>query len=54
MKKQMDYANRRSIPYVAIIGESERVEGKIVVKRMADGEQKSYTVSELVDEFKLY
>ncbi|MBO5711003.1 MAG: histidine--tRNA ligase [Rikenellaceae bacterium] len=46
MKKQMDYANRRAIPYVAIIVESERAEGKVVFKRMSDGEQKSYSVDD--------
>jgi histidyl-tRNA synthetase len=46
MKKQMDYANRRAIPYVAIIGESERAEGKVVIKRMSDGTQNVYSVGE--------
>lgn len=41
MKKQMDYANRRSIPYVVIIGETELTEQKATIKNMITGEQKS-------------
>ena len=47
MKKQMGYANSHGIPYVAIIGENEMNEGRIAVKEMASGEQKSMTVDEL-------
>ena len=39
MKKQMEYANRRQIPYVVIIGSNELAEGKATVKNMATGEQ---------------
>jgi len=39
MKKQMEYANRRQIPYVVIIGSNELSEGKATVKNMQSGEQ---------------
>ena len=39
MKKQMEYANRRQIPYVVIIGSNELAEGKATVKNMTNGEQ---------------
>ncbi|MBP3290387.1 MAG: histidine--tRNA ligase [Alistipes sp.] len=39
MKKQMEYANRRLIPYVVIIGSNELVEKKATVKNMRTGEQ---------------
>ena len=39
MKKQMEYANRRQIPYVVIIGSNELAEGKATVKNMTTGEQ---------------
>ncbi|MDE6482375.1 MAG: histidine--tRNA ligase [Rikenellaceae bacterium] len=39
MKKQMDYANKRSIPYVVIIGESERTSRTASVKQMDTGQQ---------------
>ena len=39
MKKQMEYANRRSIPYVVIIGSNELEKGEATVKNMRTGEQ---------------
>jgi len=48
MKKQMSYANARQVPYVGIIGESERMEGKISLKNMVTGEQQSLSVEELL------
>jgi histidyl-tRNA synthetase len=47
MKKQMGYANSHSIPYVAIIGETEMANGCITVKDMNSGEQKQMTTAEL-------
>ena len=39
MKKQMEYANRRGIPYVVIIGSDELQRGVATVKNMLSGEQ---------------
>ena len=39
MKKQMEYANRRSIPFVVIIGSQELEQGVATVKNMRTGEQ---------------
>ncbi len=52
MKKQMEYANRRNIPYVVIIGSNEIAEGKATVKDMRSGEQKSVAMAELANELK--
>ena len=41
MKKQMEYANRRMIPYVVIIGSNELAERKATVKNMRTGEHQS-------------
>ena len=41
MKKQMEYANRRAIPYVVIIGSNELAERRATVKNMRTGEQQS-------------
>jgi histidyl-tRNA synthetase len=41
MKKQMEYANRRMIPYVVIIGSNELAERRATVKNMRTGEQQS-------------
>ncbi len=39
MKKQMSYANAKSVPFVAIVGENEMNEGKAMLKNMETGEQ---------------
>ncbi len=49
MKKQMEYANRRSIPYVVIIGSNELAERKATVKNMLSGEQQSVAFEEVAD-----
>ena len=48
MKKQMAYANAKGVPYVAIVGENEMAEGKVMLKNMTTGEQNLLTVDELV------
>ena len=48
MKKQMDYANRKQVPYVAFVGESELQEGRVTLKDMQSGEQQTMTVGELI------
>ena len=48
MKKQMEYANRRGIPYVVIIGSNELERGVATVKDMRSGEQSEMTFKELV------
>ena len=40
IKKQMNYANRKGVKYVAIIGENEMNNGKVTIKNMETGEQK--------------
>ena len=47
MKKQMEYANKRAIPYVIIIGESEAAEGVATVKNMAEGTQEKVAFGKL-------
>lgn len=49
MKKQMSYADSRSIPYVAIVGEQELDEGKIMLKDMTAGTQQLLTVEEVIE-----
>jgi histidyl-tRNA synthetase len=51
MKKQMEYANRRGIPYVVIIGSDELERGVATVKDMRSGEQSILTFDELVSKF---
>jgi len=49
MKKQMNYANKKDIPFVVLAGESEMEANKFTLKNMETGEQKSVSQQELVD-----
>ena len=48
MKRQMNYANAKNIPYVVFAGEDEIEKGKLMLKDMQSGEQKLVTAKELV------
>ena len=47
MKKQMEYANRRGIPYVVIVGSQELEEEAATVKNMRTGEQRRVPFADL-------
>ncbi len=47
MKKQMEYANRRGIPYVVIIGSQELEAGVVTLKEMRSGEQRQVPMAEV-------
>lgn len=49
MKKQMNYANRKGIPFVVIAGETEIQEGKVILKNMTSGEQNLIDPAEIID-----
>lgn len=48
MKKQMEHANRRAIPFVAIVGSDELARREVTLKDMRSGEQRSVPFDELV------
>lgn len=52
MKKQMGFADNEKIPYVAIVGETELAEGKIVLKDMKEGTQEALTINEVIEKLK--
>ena len=52
MKKQMEYANRKGIPYVAFVGESEMRDGTVTLKNMHDGSQETLAVEEMINRLK--
>ena len=52
MKKQMSYANAHNIPFVALVGENELAEGKVMLKNMETGEQQLLTPAELITAIK--
>ncbi len=47
VKKQMEYANRKSIPFVVFIGKDEIEQGTVTLKNMSTGEQRSSNPEEL-------
>lgn len=49
MKKQMGYADKKGIPFVALIGENEMEKGTVSLKNMVTGEQTDLPVSALAD-----
>ena len=49
MKKQMEYANRRAVPWVVIVGSDELASGRATVKNMATGEQQAVAFDELIN-----
>jgi len=48
IKKQMDYANNKNIPYVVVIGGDEIQTGQLTFKDMTSGVQEKLTADEIV------
>jgi histidyl-tRNA synthetase len=46
--KQIRFADRKGIPYVAILGPDELAAGKLVLKNLKTGEQQAYSEAEAV------
>lgn len=49
MKKQMEYANRRAVPWVAIIGGDELSREVVTLKEMHSGEQRQVPFDDLIE-----
>jgi histidyl-tRNA synthetase len=47
MKKQMQYANQKGIPFVIMTGETEMAESKVMLKNMQTGEQQLISPGEI-------
>jgi len=47
VKKQLDYANRKNIAYVILVGENEMKENKLTLKNMQTGEQSTMEWNQL-------
>jgi histidyl-tRNA synthetase len=52
IKKQMNYANKKGVPYVLMIGENEIKEGKYQLKNMETGEQSALDFEGIVASLK--
>jgi histidyl-tRNA synthetase len=48
LKKQLDYANKKAIPYVIVIGSDEVKSGQLTFKNMQTGDQEKKTVPEII------
>ena len=48
MKKQMQYANVKAVPFVALVGENEMSAGMVTLKNMTTGEQQMVPAAELL------
>lgn len=49
LKKQMKYADDKSIPFVALVGSKEMADGTITLKNMRSGEQEVCTLQQAAD-----
>ena len=52
LKKQLDYANNKNIPYTIIIGTEEMESGLLTIKNMQTGVQEKRPVNEIVGSIK--
>jgi histidyl-tRNA synthetase len=52
IKKQLDYANKKSIPFVIIVGSEEIKTGQLTIKDMLSGEQFRLTIDQIIDKVK--
>jgi histidyl-tRNA synthetase len=50
-KKKLNYANKKAVEYILIVGEDEIKSQKFTLKNMKNGEQQSLTQPEIVDFF---
>jgi len=49
IKKQLNYANKKGIPFVLMIGSEELKKGVCSLKDMSDGKQEELTVAQVID-----
>jgi histidyl-tRNA synthetase len=54
LKKQLDYANDRKIPFAAIIGDNEMNAREVSLKNLTTGEQHSYPLSQIPEHLHLW
>src|SRR5690606_28547876 len=52
MKKQMNHANKRAIPFVVLVGEEEVASNRFTLKNMISGEQFKVSFDELLHHLK--
>jgi len=52
LKKQLDYANKKIIPFAVVIGPDEIKSGALAFKNMESGEQEKLTVEQIIQKLK--
>ncbi|HLV14055.1 MAG TPA: histidine--tRNA ligase [Xanthomarina sp.] len=52
MKKQMNHANKRNIPFVVLVGDEEMKSDSYTLKNMISGEQEKVSLQDLISKFK--
>ena len=52
LKKQLDYANKKLIPFTVVIGGDEVKSGQLAFKNMESGEQEKLTIEQIIQKIK--
>ena len=52
IKKQFDYANRKNIPFVVVVGSDEMQTAELTLKNMASGEQERLNMEQIIEKLK--
>ena len=52
LKKQLDYANKKLIPFTIVIGPDEVKSGQLAFKNMESGEQVKLSVEQIIQKLK--
>lgn len=52
MKKQMGYADKKGIPFVALVGENEMQNNTVTLKEMQSGQQESVSIEILIEKLR--
>lgn len=53
LKKQLEYANQKQIPFVILVGSEEMASGKVTLKNMQTGQQQPLTIVEVLESVKV-
>ncbi|RYU94924.1 histidine--tRNA ligase [Emticicia agri] len=52
LRKQFEYADRKKIPYVCVVGSEEMATGELTLKNMQSGEQTRLTIESIIQNLK--
>jgi histidyl-tRNA synthetase len=52
IKKQLDYANKKQIPFALVIGSEEVSSGRMAFKNLETGEQEKFYLEQIIDQLK--